>query len=61
MITEQNINFDRIEAWYNGDIADTDLDANEISFLEHRVFVIISERMLNREDRFTFAEHDTLQ
>lgn len=52
---------ERLEAWYNGDLEDSDLSAKDLRELERRVFKAIAKKMLAREDVHTFAEHRTLQ
>lgn len=52
---------ERLEAWYNGDLEDSDLSAKDVRELEKRVFAAIAKKTLERDDVHTFAEHRTLQ
>ncbi len=37
------------------------LSDDEVRWLEERVFELVADKMLERADRFTFADHETLQ
>lgn len=51
----------RLEAWFNGELADDELTLDEVKDLEARVFDAITAKIFHDESKITFAQHDTLQ
>ncbi len=51
----------RIEAWYNQEIPDEALSDADLKFLQERVFAAVAQKVLQRDDVHTFADHRTLQ
>lgn len=52
---------ERLQAWFDGELDDVKLTDAELLWLEKRVFKAIAKKMLERDDVFTFATHQTLQ
>jgi hypothetical protein len=52
---------ERLIAWYNGDLEDSELTSKEIQKLEERVFNAVVAKILERPNVYTFAEHRPLQ
>lgn len=55
------MNTERLQAWFDGEVADDELTDKEVRWLERRVFKAVAQKMLERSDVMTFATHHTLQ
>lgn len=52
---------ERLQAWFDGELADVELTDAELRWLEKRIFKAVAKKMLEREDVVTFSPHQTLQ
>lgn len=55
------MNDERLRKWLDGELPDSALSCKEICWLEQQVFNAINQKMLERPDKMTFAQHDVLQ
>jgi hypothetical protein len=55
------MNDNRIQAWFDGDISDSELTRAEVQWLEMAVFDAIADKKLNANASLVFSEHEVLQ
>jgi hypothetical protein len=51
----------KLQAWFDGALDDSQLTKKDIKDLEKRIFNAISSKTLARDDVHTFAQHNTVQ
>lgn len=55
------MNADRLEAWFAGELDDSDLTDDEVRWLDQAVLTAVAQKILAREGVHMFPEHRTLQ
>lgn len=55
------MNQEKLQAWFDGDVFDSELTESEVDWLSNRVSSIVSGIILQRPGAHTFAQHNTLQ
>lgn len=51
----------RLMDWYNGDLPDSELTDADLQELQERIFAVIQEKLLAKEELIVFQQHRTLQ
>jgi hypothetical protein len=55
------MNQEKLQAWFDGEVFDSDLTESEVDWLSNRVSSIVSKIILGRPGVHTFSEHRTIQ